>query len=393
MSPIQSLYHVASRLRLDDNFSLSRSALYASLLTTHPDRTFPKHPPATHVHAAPPAPATPPPVPDHASLASALLSVQDAPSPEQDETLFQMRHFGSTASCIDSFTHVGFARACVISSSARLLAVAASRSHTKPECIVSILRFPSRASSPRSLCVPVQCGGVSALALSEGGDLAIASATGVSLNRICDDATVAPTGVLHGPSACDTLVVKNDPMHNHGLLTLTEHGQLHRWDTRASTAKPATTVHACRPLCDNTRADLVIGSVSAHVYVSSDSTPHLAAWDLRMPVADASPHRSFHGMPDAHAHWLYCSPMRSVLDVQEGASGGLLAAAGPDRVVRLWDCWHGGAALRELPMADAASRVQFAGWDTPSYGAKPGLWVETEGALHVVQVDSPYANV
>lgn len=96
MCPIQSLYHLASRLPGErPNGPPKGSAprrhlltapppLHVRLLTTHPDFTFPKHPARTYVHAASPTPAKPPAAQDHMYLVSALVSIHEAQSPEQD---------------------------------------------------------------------------------------------------------------------------------------------------------------------------------------------------------------------------------------------------------------------------------------------------------------------
>lgn len=168
------------------------------------------------------------------------------------------------------------------------------------------------------------------------------------------------------------------------LAFVTDDGRAQLKDIRAPRNDSVWSAKVCKPICDNTRVNLQVGASGRDIYLACEDG--LSAWDIRMNFG--LPSRTFDQFEAPTSEWYYSSPLNCIFDLEETASGGLLAATGETGAVHIWDSNRGGNPLHTFYVPEPAQRVQFAAW-TGASPCRPGLWIHARNSVYMLRMNGP----
>lgn len=368
-----SLFQVVRHLSLNQPI-LSKSCISAKLLAQSSPLPLPLY---QHTQTSTQSFSTP------ACIRSCLVTTEDA-GPSLNGTLTCLRRYPS-AHTLSSFYLPGYVRTLAYSDNDGLLIAAASPSASSFESTLSIVQMTHGHTFRKSGSVIRLDGSavVHSLAVTAGDTVAVAYKKKLSVFAVeSRRAHMTEIYTVETPNG-DALCTKFAP--NGSLLAfITEDGYARLVDTRGR-QDCSQSFRVCPPVCDHTRVNVHVSTGSRDLYIATEQG--LTAWDLRM-CRDVSPNRTFEGLGNPETEWFYHTPHNRIFDVEEGASGGLLAATGQHGDVLLWDCYRGGPPLRSVHVGEPALRVQFASWHSTCNGP-PGLWVQGVDNLYTLRTDDP----
>lgn len=309
---------------------------------------------------------------DNGALSSCLLTSQDL-SPA--EMITSVRVYDcARETLIRTIPAQGFARAIAYRKKQGLVLVASSQSSSYFQCALQLYNF----TAPHSNCArSIDIGSerharVHAVTFTTDDAIAVATNSYTHVMTFRSEATRGTVTQTIVTGKRDAISLSSTPDGTQ-LVYITDDGHAYLRDIRAPRNDASWNASVCKPICDHTRVNLKVGASGRELYLAAEDG--LSAWDFRMD-RDGLPNRTFEQFEAPSSEWFYTSPLPCIFDLEEGASGGLLAATNDTGAVRLWDCYRGGNPLYTTYVPHPAQRVQFAAWTNES-PCRPGLWVDT----------------